>query len=362
MPETFGARLRRRREERGVALLTIAQQTKIKASLLEGLEKDDLSQWPSSVYRRAFVRAYARAVDLDPEVVVQEFLQAHPDPPEVDVLAAMASALDRSDGHPRRASGFRRVVGSAFESLARRPRAAVGENPAGSLISNAPPTVVEPVPPPHATSSGPTNGNGSVSAPADGDGSLSADEPRPESPAVEAPVHVAPPAAPEPDLPSIACLCTEFGRVAHLTDVEPLLQRAAELLDAKGLIVWLWDDSAAHLTPALVYGYSDKVVSQLPRVGHDADNPTAAAFRSAESRICGDGPDACGALVVPLLTPAGCAGVLAIELQRGREGTSSAVAVATILAAQIAPLSSRMGAVTFASAVHLGPRGVPQAV
>jgi transcriptional regulator with XRE-family HTH domain len=362
MPETFGARLRRRREERGVALLTIAQQTKIKASLLEGLEKDDLSQWPSSVYRRAFVRAYARAVDLDPEVVVQEFLQAHPDPPEVDVLAAMASALDRSDGHPRRASGFRRVVGSAFESLSRRPRAAVGEDRAGNLISNPPPTVVEPLAPPPATSPGPVNGDGPFSAPGHRGSSLAGDSPRIDSPTVEAPVQVAPPAAPEPDLPSIAQLCTEFGRVAHLTDVEPLLERAADLLDAKGLIVWLWDESAAHLTPALVHGYSDKVVSQLPRVSHDADNPTAAAFRSAEPRVCGDGPEACGALVVPLLTPAGCAGVLAIELQRGREGTSSAVAVATILASQIAPLSSRTAAVTFAPAVHLAARGVPQAV
>jgi transcriptional regulator with XRE-family HTH domain len=362
MPETFGARLRRRREERGVALLTIAQQTKIKASLLEGLEKDDLSQWPSSVYRRAFVRAYARAVDLDPEVVVQEFLQAHPDPPEVDVLAAMASALDRNDGHPRRASGFRRVMGSAFESLSRRPRAAVGEDRADSLISNSPPTVVASVAPPPATTSGGANGNGSLSAPTNGDRPLSANEPSPEIPTVEAPVEAAALTASEPDLPSIAQLCTEFGRVAQLTDIGPLLDRAAELLDAKGLIVWLWDESAAHLTPALVYGYSDKLVSQLPKVSHDADNPTAAAFRSAESRVCGDGQDVCGALVVPLLTPAGCAGVLAVELQRGREGTSSAVAVATILAAQIAPLSSRTPDVTFAPVVHLAPRGVPHAV
>ena len=62
MPETLGARLRQRREERGIALVAIAQQTKIKESLLDGLEKDDLSHWPSRLYRRAFVRAYARDV------------------------------------------------------------------------------------------------------------------------------------------------------------------------------------------------------------------------------------------------------------------------------------------------------------
>jgi cytoskeletal protein RodZ len=92
MPETLGARLRQRREERGIALAAIAQQTKIKQCLFDGLENDDLSQWPSKLYRRAFVRAYARAIGLDPDTVVQEFLQAHPDPPEVDIIAAMSSA------------------------------------------------------------------------------------------------------------------------------------------------------------------------------------------------------------------------------------------------------------------------------
>ena len=43
-----------------------------------------------------------------------------------------------------------------------------------------------------------------------------------------------------------------------------------------------------------------------------------------------------GALVVPLMTPAGCAGVLAIELQHGSEQRESVRALATIFAAQLA--------------------------
>jgi hypothetical protein len=43
MPESFGARLRERRERQHVALATIAEQTKIKLSLLEALERDDYS-------------------------------------------------------------------------------------------------------------------------------------------------------------------------------------------------------------------------------------------------------------------------------------------------------------------------------
>ena len=328
MPETLGARLRQRREERGIALVTIAQQTKIKQSLLQALERDDVSQWPASVYRRAFVRAYARAIDLDPEKVVHEFLQAHPDPPEVDVLAAMASTLDRSDGVPRRSNGFRRVVGSAFESLSRRQRSTVVDDRVTHSGAVSPAIHAAPDAPPVATGSAPIPAGA-------------------ESTAVKAPpeagadsVPIVPPSS-GPDLLAVARLCTEFGRVETLTDVEPLLEEAAGLLEAKGLIVWLWDASSAHLQPALVHGYPDKVVSQLPMVRHDADNLTAAAFRAAETRVVADGRHPYGALVVPLLTAAGCAGVLAIELQRGREETPASVALATILAAHLAQMPGR---------------------
>src|SRR4029453_11101785 len=58
MPESFGARLRMRREERQIALTSIAEETKIKLALLEGLERDDVSHWPSGIFRRAYLRAY----------------------------------------------------------------------------------------------------------------------------------------------------------------------------------------------------------------------------------------------------------------------------------------------------------------
>ena len=80
MPESFGARLRRQREKRGIALEALAKQTRIKASLLEALERDDLSQWPSGFYRRAFFRAYASAIGLDPDATFCEFQQLYPEP------------------------------------------------------------------------------------------------------------------------------------------------------------------------------------------------------------------------------------------------------------------------------------------
>lgn len=80
MSDSFGAWLRRERERRHIDLASIAANTKVKASLFEGLERDDVSRWPSGIFRRSFIRAYAHAIGLDPEAIVREFQQRFPDP------------------------------------------------------------------------------------------------------------------------------------------------------------------------------------------------------------------------------------------------------------------------------------------
>jgi len=142
----------------------------------------------------------------------------------------------------------------------------------------------------------------------------------------------------KPDLLAAAHLCTELGRVFERRDAAPLLQRAARLLDAVGLIVWAWDQQGAELVPTLAHGYSDEVLAQLPQVRRDADNATAAAFRSTQTCVVKSCAVESGALVVPLMTPGGCVGVFAVELQRGAEQLESVRALATIFAAQLSIL------------------------
>lgn len=74
---TFGERLRRQRERRQVTLESIADSTKIAASLFAGLERGDCRRWPSGVYARSFIRSYAQAVQLDPDHTVAEFERLH---------------------------------------------------------------------------------------------------------------------------------------------------------------------------------------------------------------------------------------------------------------------------------------------
>jgi hypothetical protein len=314
MQDKFGARMRQHREQQGISIASIADRTKLKASVIEGLERDDISHWPAGIFRRAWIRTYAEAIGLDPKVVTREFLECHPDPVvEVDPV-------------PDPPTGLRGLVGSAFGSLARRRRVApptVTPQPmigtSGRAVAEPPPLVAETAEPvaPVATERLPRTA-----------GERRKQRSRRSGDQLAAPL----------DLVAAADLCTALARVEDGGQILPLLRDAARLLDARGLIVWLWEPGVGELRPALVHGYSEKVIAQLPALRKDADNPTAEAFRSARTRTVSGSERASAALVVPLLTPAACAGVLAIELAPGGEQQAPVCAVATFFAATLALL------------------------
>jgi hypothetical protein len=89
---SFGARLRAERERRQISIASIAHKTKILGALLEGLENDDVSRWPTGFYRRAFFRAYVVAIGLDPEPAIKEFAERFPEAEEPPL--AIVSATD----------------------------------------------------------------------------------------------------------------------------------------------------------------------------------------------------------------------------------------------------------------------------
>ncbi len=85
---SFGEALRRERELRGVTLREIADATKISVRFLQALEADRVEVLPGGLFRRTFVRQYAKHVGLDPERMVAEFLYAHGDDLPSDAGAA----------------------------------------------------------------------------------------------------------------------------------------------------------------------------------------------------------------------------------------------------------------------------------
>ena len=417
MPESFGARLRKQREARHIDLSWIAEETKIKRSLLEALERDDVSRWPSGIFRRAYVRTYAHIIGLDPDVVLREFRELHPDP--VDVLEAAAAAASEEAARRNAAPGLllRTIVDSAIGSLARlrRPGAIDGTPSAGPPLRAPGHTVLAPAVAPHGSetpleytfepeyapeleAAPEVQAAPELEAATDvkatpepaeaselAEAAMQEDAWEREEPlqtplahdaaaSTPAPEYTQPPlavlldaandgseqaiseqefqgtadfAAHEPSssidsrLEAVALLCTEFGRARSRNQILILLEDSARALDATGLIVWLWDESADALRPTLVHGYSDHVLAHLPTVARDADNATAEAFRTASPCEVAATAEATGALVVPLLIPEGCAGVLAVELQPGNEARGSVRALATLLAAALAQFVHR---------------------
>jgi transcriptional regulator with XRE-family HTH domain len=284
MAESFGDKLRQRRERQHITLGAIAEQTKIKQSLLEGLERDDVSHWPVGIFRRAFVRAYAHAIGLDPDVVVREFQAVHPEP--FDTIAdAVPDALPDGAKRASPPTRLRVLVDSAIGSLSISARDVLEKRRAA-----------------------------------------------PDSAAVAAPVTP----SFDPDWVAAADLCTKLGRATGTTEIASSLEEMARILDAVGLIVWIWNAQTTELKAALTHGYSDSVRGRLPAVKRDADNATAAAFRTGTMRVVDGAAQASGAVVVPLMTSAGCAGVLAVEVQNGFQQMKSVRSLMTIFAAQLA--------------------------
>jgi len=72
-PATVGARLRAAREARGQSLEEIGRQTRVPVRHLVQIEDSRLEGLPAAPYSAGFVKAYARAVDLDPIALSQEF-------------------------------------------------------------------------------------------------------------------------------------------------------------------------------------------------------------------------------------------------------------------------------------------------
>src|SRR6266404_6523245 len=73
---SFGERLKREREMRGVSLEEIAESTKIGKRNLLALETEEFDKLPGGIFNKGFVCAYAKYLWLDEEQAVTDFLAA----------------------------------------------------------------------------------------------------------------------------------------------------------------------------------------------------------------------------------------------------------------------------------------------
>jgi cytoskeletal protein RodZ len=173
----LGKLLRQSRERRGMSLEQIASETKIPLRHLQALERDDLSVVPEGLYRRAKIRAYARAVHLDQESLAKlEHAMHAAEPPPVALeepslpttafrksvlvtLAAIGAALVLglvTRGREDRVPEAVQSNGAVDPESPPQPTAAVDEaqrtTPENELTPDAPVATVGPLPQPAAVS------------------------------------------------------------------------------------------------------------------------------------------------------------------------------------------------------------------
>lgn len=134
-----------------------------------------------------------------------------------------------------------------------------------------------------------------------------------------------------------ADLATDFGRVRDLEELTRILGRAADLLDASGVMVWMGTTSGGDLRPVLAHGYSSQMIARIPPVARSADNAAAAAYRSGTLQIVLSRPGvSSGAVVAPILSANGCIGALSAEIRGSGETSELVQAFAAIFASHLA--------------------------
>ncbi len=140
------------------------------------------------------------------------------------------------------------------------------------------------------------------------------------------------------DLAEAARLCTDLARVKEAGELAGLLARAAELLDASGIVLWIVGPDGSTLRPAASHGYSDHALARMRALSGRSENAVSVAFRTGRLEVVRGGRDRSGAIVAPVVAPGGCVGAMAAEIRHGAEASPSVQAVATIVAAQLASL------------------------
>ncbi len=136
------------------------------------------------------------------------------------------------------------------------------------------------------------------------------------------------------DLSATAALSVDLARLADQRELPALLARVADVFNARGVIVWM--GAGAELFAVAAHGYDEAVLGRIRPITRDADNATAAAWRTGTLRRVAADASGYGALVAPMVGPMGCAGVLAVEVDTVRERDDATHAVAMILASQLA--------------------------
>lgn len=73
MSQTLGEKLREAREERGISISEVAEQTRISSLYIGSIEKDDYKPLPGGIFNKGFVKSYAKFIGIDENEALQDY-------------------------------------------------------------------------------------------------------------------------------------------------------------------------------------------------------------------------------------------------------------------------------------------------
>ncbi len=105
MSQTLGEKLRQAREERGISLSEVADQTRISPLYIESIENDDYRSLPGGIFNKGFVKSFAKYVGVDEQEALQDYasLAASPDNQMIEAARSYRPEVltdDRSSSLP----------------------------------------------------------------------------------------------------------------------------------------------------------------------------------------------------------------------------------------------------------------------
>jgi hypothetical protein len=164
---------------------------------------------------------------------------------------------------------------------------------------------------------------------------------------VETPKVLDPVPAPAPALPAVSIgelrtvseICSDLSALADTGALSGALARVNAVMNATGLIVWVASNDGSSLSPVATHGFDPNMVNRIGRIPRDSANVTAAAFRESAPKVSPPTATSPAALAVPMYGPTGPTGVLSVELKAGQNAEEATVALAAIVAAQLATLA-----------------------
>lgn len=158
MSQTLGEKLRKAREERGMTISQVSEQTRISSHYLECIERDDYGPLPGGIFNRGFVKTYAKFVGLSEEEALADYSRLQSAETETDTERFRPEVL--TDDRASR-STWGTIVGSIllvglmsagilfFVDFLKRP----SDVPAGEATAPTPTAAVTPEPEPASTPS-----------------------------------------------------------------------------------------------------------------------------------------------------------------------------------------------------------------